>query len=247
MQQDAASKPHSSCAPQGIPLATTAERGELLVRTLASTARLVHRAGEAQKAAQLACFHAGQALAQTGEVLSLAKQSYLQARCLGDGLLGSLPQPDYQGLFQCLAQPPLAYEEFRATLRRAESNLLHPVFQSTGAPPSQLGLAPPATACCAQECIRCRPQQAGPQMETMQLEDRMGGAFVTQQRCSPWRSPSGRLEGLSPLVSEQELSTIQGPGKFLNRVTCDQPPCKNSDGETDQSENMTKDTTELGP
>ncbi|CAM4569698.1 unnamed protein product [Caretta caretta] len=266
----------------------TAERAELLVSTLANTARLVHRAGEAYKSAPLACFHAGQVLAQAGEVLSLSKQSYLQARCLGDGLLGSLPQSDYQGLFRCLARPPLAYEEFKATLRRAESTLLHPVFQSTGSPQSQQAPCPDCHTLsgCAHDCTLCRTQESGPQgcpyvremdedspeeeegrslqvrgrdpsrhrqVEAVRLEDQMGGAFVTQRRRSPRRSPSGGLEGLSPLVSEQELSTIQplihcpsrqgGPGKFLSKVTRrDRPPCEKSDSNTDQSETVAKAT-----
>ncbi|CAM2114886.1 unnamed protein product [Caretta caretta] len=241
----------------------TAERAELLVSTLANTARLVHRAGEAYKSAQLACFHAGQVLAQAGEVLSLSKQSYLQARCLGDGLLGSLPQSDYQGLFRCLARPPLAYEEFKATLRRAESTLLHPVFQSTGSPQSQQAPCPDCHTLsgCAHDCTLCRTQESRPQgcpyvremVEAVRLEDQMGGAFVTQRRRSPRRSPSGGLEGLSPLVSEQELSTIQplihcpsrqgGPGKFLSKVTRrDRPPCEKSDSNTDQSETVAKAT-----
>ncbi|CAM4566649.1 uncharacterized protein [Lepidochelys kempii] len=291
MEQGTACDPHQSpppCAPQGTPLTMTAERAELLVSTLANTARLVHRAGEAYKSAQLACFHAGQVLAQAGEVLSLSKQSYLQARCLGDGLLGSLPQSDYQGLFRCLARPPLAYEEFKATLRRAESTLLHPVFQSTGSPQSQQAPCPDCHTLsdCAHDCTLCRTQESGPQgcpyvremdedspeeeegrslqvrgrdpsrhrqVEAVRLEDQMGGAFVTQRRRSPRRSPSGSLEGLSPLVSEQELSTIQplihcpsrqgGPGKFLSKVTRrDRPPCEKSDSNTDQSETVAKAT-----
>nr|XP_042703569.1 uncharacterized protein LOC112060912 [Chrysemys picta bellii] len=207
----------------------SAERAELLVSTLASTARLVHRAGEAQKSAQLACFHAGQALAQAGEVLSLSKQSYLQARRLGDGLLGSLPQPDYQGLFQCLARPPPAYEEFRATLRRDEEGAEEEEGRSLQ--------------------VRGRDPSRHRQVEAVRLEEQMGGAFVTQRR----RSPPGSLEALSPLVSEQELSSIQplihcpsrqgGPGKFLSKVTRrDRPPCENLDSDTDQSENSAKDT-----
>ncbi|XP_044870463.1 uncharacterized protein LOC123369168 [Mauremys mutica] len=290
MEQGADSDPPHSpplCAMQGTPLAMSAERAELLVSTLASTARLVHRAGEAQKSAQLACFHAGQALAQAGEVLSLSKQSYLQARRLGDGLLGSLPQPDYRGLFQCLARPPLAYEEFRAMLRRAESTLLHPIFQSTGPPQSQQAPSPDCHSLsgCAHDSTLGRTQASGPQgspcaretdedsteeeegrslqvrgrdpsrhrqVEAVRLEERMGGAFVTQRRRSPRRSPSGSLEALSPLVSEQELSTIQplmrcpsrqgGPGKFLSKVTRrDRPPGETSDSDTDQSEALAKD------
>ncbi|TFJ96423.1 transcription initiation factor TFIID subunit 6 [Platysternon megacephalum] len=145
----------------------SAERADLLVSTLASTARLVHRAGEAQKSAQ-----------------------------------------DEEGTEE---------EEGRS-------------LQVRGRDPS-----------------RHR------QVEAVRLEEQMGGAFVTQRRRSPRRSPSGSLEALSPLVSEEELSTIQplihcpsrqgGPGKFLSKVTRrDRPPCENSDSDTDQSENSAKDT-----
>nr|XP_048710589.1 uncharacterized protein LOC125638616 isoform X2 [Caretta caretta] len=266
MEQGTACDPHQSpppCAPQGTPLTMTAERAELLVSTLANTARLVHRAGEAYKSAQLACFHAGQVLAQAGEVLSLSKQSYLQARCLGDGLLGSLPQSDYQGLFRCLARPPLAYEEFKATLRRAESIQAAPMTAPCAGPRSPGPRDAPMSGRWTRTARRrrrgghCRSEDVTPpatdRWRPCGWRTRWGGAFVTQRRRSPRRSPSGGLEGLSPLVSEQELSTIQplihcpsrqgGPGKFLSKVTRrDRPPCEKSDSNTDQSETVAKAT-----
>ncbi|XP_060112380.1 uncharacterized protein LOC132584505 [Heteronotia binoei] len=103
--------------------------------------------------------------------------------------------------------------------------------------------------------IRGRNPSRHKQVETVLLEDQMGDTYVTQRRRSPRRSPSAGMEGLSPLVSEQDLSTIQpliccpsrqgGSGKFLSKVTRrkDQPQLRqNSDSDTDQSENSAKDT-----
>ncbi|KYO39051.1 hypothetical protein Y1Q_0017441 [Alligator mississippiensis] len=91
-----------------------------------------------------------------------------------------------------------------------------------------LGAAPPAEGPPAPPAWPSRP------VEALRREDRLGGPYLTRRRRSPRRSASGLLEGLSPLVSEQDLSTIQplirypsrqgGTGKFLSQVTRREPP-----------------------
>ncbi|XP_039186375.1 uncharacterized protein LOC120302281 isoform X2 [Crotalus tigris] len=95
---------------------------ELLVNTVAGTAQMVQVSVEAQKSAQLACFHAEHALTQ-------ARLSYMAARGLAERLLGFLSPPDFQGLFQILSQPPMPYSEFCTIIRRTENALLHPVLK----------------------------------------------------------------------------------------------------------------------
>ncbi|XP_026538093.1 uncharacterized protein LOC113421741 [Notechis scutatus] len=95
---------------------------ELLINTVAGTAQMVQVSVEAQKSAQLACFHAEHALTQ-------ARLSYMAARGLAEPLLGFLSPPDFQGLFQILSQPPMPYSEFCTIIRRTENALLHPVLK----------------------------------------------------------------------------------------------------------------------
>ncbi|XP_042327626.1 uncharacterized protein LOC121932750 isoform X2 [Sceloporus undulatus] len=259
-------------APDGFVPRISEAMAELLVNTVANTAKMVQVSAEAQKTAQLTCFHAEQALGQ-------ARLSYIAARGLAEQLLGFLSPPDYQGLFQVLSQPPMPYSEFCATIRRTENTLLHPVLkckpgfsvQREPSPDSECSCSPEDglqsgindlqvfRSCCGQETeedgieeeagqslqIRGRNPSRHKQVETVLLEDQMGGAYVTQRRRSPRRSPSAGVDGLSPLVSEQELSTIQGgSGKFLSKVTrrVDHHQQENSDSDTDQSEISAKDT-----
>ncbi|KAH0626400.1 hypothetical protein JD844_001361 [Phrynosoma platyrhinos] len=263
-------------APAGFAPRISEAMAELLVNTVANTAKMVQISAEAQKTAQLACFHAEQALGQ-------ARLSYMAARGLAEQLLGFLSPPDYQGLFQVLSQPPMPYSEFCATIRRTENALLHPVLkckpgfsiQREPSPDSECSCSPDIPedglqsgindlqvfrTCCSQETeedgteeevdqclqIRGRNPSRHKQVETVLLEDQMRGTYVTQRRRSPRRSPSAGVDGLSPLVSEQELSTIQqgGSGKFLSKVTrrVDHHQQENSDSDTDQSETSAKDT-----
>ncbi|XP_067325937.1 uncharacterized protein [Anolis sagrei] len=249
---------------------------ELLVNTVVGTAKMVQVSAEAQKSAQLACFHAEQATAQ-------ARLSYTTARGLAEQLLGFLSPPDYQGLFQILTQPPMPYSEFCSTIRRTENTLLHPTFKSKPGLPAKRDPSPDSECCCSSDIpemsygkrmndlqvfisscthethdeeeaeeeeshslhIRGRNPSRHKQVETVLLEDQMGGTYVTQRRRSPRRSPSASVDGLSPLVSDQELSTIQGgSGKFLSKVTrrLDHHQQENSDSDNDQSETSTKDT-----
>ncbi|XP_062813212.1 uncharacterized protein LOC134292387 [Anolis carolinensis] len=245
---------------------------ELLLNTVVGTAKMVQVSAEAQKTAQLACFHAEQAMAQ-------ARLSYTTSRGLAEQLLGFLSPPDYQGLFQILSQPPMTYSEFCDTIRRTENTLLHPIFRSKPGLPAQRDPSPDSECCSSSDnpelsypkrihdlqvfispCtheeeeaeeeeshslhIRGRNPSRHKQVETVLLEDQMGGTYVTQRRRSPRRSPSASVDGLSPLVSDQELSTIQGgSGKFLSKVTrrLDHHQQENSDSDTDQSETSTKD------
>ncbi|XP_061447582.1 uncharacterized protein LOC133367504 [Rhineura floridana] len=271
-------------APAGFAPRISEAMAEYLVNTITGTAKMVQASVEAQKSAQLACFHAEQSLAQ-------ARLSYVAARGLSERLLGFLSPPDYQGLFQLLPQPPIPYSEFCTIIRRTENVLLHPVLKcKPGFParrepsPGSDFTCPPDIAddglqggihdlrCFRSSCvnemdedgtdeeesrslqIRGRNPSRHKQVETVLLEDQMGGTFVTQRHRSPRRSPSAGVEGLSPLVSEQELNSIQpliccpsrqgGSGKFLSKVTRrkDQPQRENSDSDTDQSETSAKDT-----
>ncbi|XP_034275562.1 uncharacterized protein LOC117666761 [Pantherophis guttatus] len=118
---------------------------ELLVNTVAGTAQMVQVSVEAQKSAQLACFHAEHALTQ-------ARLSYMAARGLAERLLGFLSPPDFQGLFQILSQPPMPYSEFCTIIRRTENALLHPVLKCK--PGFNVGREPrPASECSCQPDI----------------------------------------------------------------------------------------------
>lgn len=255
---------------------------EFLVNTVASTAKIVQAAVEAQKSAQLACFHAEQSLGQ-------ARLSYMAARGLAEQLLGFLNPPDYQGLFQHMSQPPIAYSEFCSIIRRTENALLHPVLKCKPGFPARVEVSPGSECTsppdnpedglqggfrdlrsfrspCVSETqdeegtdeeeskslpIRGRNPSRHKQVEAVLLEDQIGGTYVTHRRRSPRRSPSADI---SPLVSEQDLNTIQpliccsnrqgGSGKFLSKVTRrrkDQPQRENSDSDTDQLETSAKD------
>ncbi|XP_053119771.1 uncharacterized protein LOC128330639 isoform X2 [Hemicordylus capensis] len=259
---------------------------EFLVNTVAGTAKMVQASVEAQKSAQLACFHAEQSLSQ-------ARLSYVAARGLAERLLGFLNPPDYQGLFQHMSQPPIPYSEFCSIIRRAENALLHPVLKCMPGFPARRDVSPSSECrpcrppdnpedglqgefldfqCLRSPClcetdeegtdeeenrslpIRGRNPSRHKQVETVLLEDQMGGSYVTHRRRSPRRSPSAGVEGLSPLVSEQDLNTIQpliccpsrqgGSGKFVSKVTWrkEQPQRENSDSDTDHSEISAKDT-----
>ncbi|CAI5790927.1 Hypothetical predicted protein [Podarcis lilfordi] len=268
-------------APTGFAPRISEAMAEYLVNTVAGTAKMVQASVEAQKSAQLACFHAEQSLAQ-------ARLSYMAARGLAERLLGFLNPPDYQGLFQLLTEPPLPYSEFCTIIRRTENVLLHPVLKcKPGFParrepsPGSEFTCPPdlsddglqggghdfrcfiSSCACERQDVDCTEEEEGlslqirgrnpsrhKQVETVLLEDQMG--YVTQRR--PRRSPSAGVEGLSPLVSEQDLNTIQpliccpsrqgGPGKFLSKVSRrkDPPKPENSDSDTDQPEALPEDT-----
>ncbi|KAJ6653399.1 hypothetical protein lerEdw1_009300 [Lerista edwardsae] len=226
-----------------------------LVNTVASTAKIVQAAVEAQKSAQLACFHAEQSLGQ-------ARLSYMAARGLAEQLLGFLNPPDYQGLFQHMSQPPIAYSEFCSIIRRTENALLHPVLKCKPGFPARRKASPGSERTSPpdnpedglqggfRDLRSFRSPCVSETVETVLLEDQIGGTYVTHRRRSPRRSPSADI---SPLVSEQDLDTIQplicssrqgGSGKFLSKVTRrrkDQPQRENSDSDTDQLETSAKD------
>ncbi|XP_059586371.1 uncharacterized protein LOC109283116 isoform X1 [Alligator mississippiensis] len=200
--------------------------------TVACAAQALRAAGLAHKAAQVSRSQAGEALAQ-------ARLSYHQARRLGDGL-GPAAAPR--------ARRPPGPRSSEA-LRLAESVMLCP---DAAAPSSTLtcpccgtpasGAAWLAMSCRSleqdddddeddleddedEEGLRGRDPSHHRQVEALRREDRLGGPYLTRRRRSPRRSASGLLEGLSPLVSEQDLSTIQGgTGKFLSQVTRREPP-----------------------
>uniref|UniRef100_A0A6J0U1V7 Uncharacterized protein n=1 Tax=Pogona vitticeps TaxID=103695 RepID=A0A6J0U1V7_9SAUR len=257
---------------------------EFLVNTVASTAKMVQTSIQAQKSAQLACFHAEQSVAQ-------ARAAHLAARGLAERLLGFLSPPDYQGLFQVLPQPPISYAEFCTIIRQTENALLHPVLKCQPGFPAGREPSPGSECSCPADIphdglhagindlwffrspcghvvnedgtdeeedrsppIRGRNPSRHKQVETVLLEDQMRGTYVTQRRRSPRRSPSAGMDGLSPLVSEKDLDTIQpliccpsrqgGSGKFLSKVTRrkDRPQRDNSDSDTDQADTSAKDT-----
>ncbi|KAJ7314061.1 hypothetical protein JRQ81_005980 [Phrynocephalus forsythii] len=264
---------------------------EFLVSTVVGTAKMVQTSIQAQKSAQLACFHAEQSVAQ-------ARAAHVAARGLAEQLLGFLSPPDYQGLFQALPQPPISYAEFCTIIRRTENALLHPVLKCQPGFPAGREPSPSSECRCPTDIpedglhagindhwflrspcghpvspfhplqddngtdeeedrsppIRGRNPSRHKQVETVLLEDQMRGTYVTQRRRSPRRSPSAGMDGLSPLVSEQDLNTIQpliccpsrqgGSGKFLSKVTRrkDPPQRDNSDSDTDQAETSAKDT-----
>ncbi|XP_006011636.1 uncharacterized protein LOC102352916 [Latimeria chalumnae] len=60
--------------------------------------------------------------------------------------------------------------------------------------------------------MRGRSPSYHKQVEAVRLEEHMGGAFVIHRRRSPRRSPSATADGLSPLVSQEEKSTIKPVG-----------------------------------
>ncbi|XP_060137234.1 uncharacterized protein LOC118095513, partial [Zootoca vivipara] len=268
----------NKAAPTGFAPRISEAMAEYLVNTVAGTAKMVQASVEAQKSAQLACFHAEQSLGQ-------ARLSYMAARGLAERLLGFLNPPDYQGLFQLLTEPPLPYSEFCTIIRRTENALLHPVLKckpgfparrepspcseftcpetsavgpepcaAPGSPLPSFPFLPQQDEGCTEEeeglslQIRGRNPSRHKQVETVLLEDQMG--YVTQRR--PRRSPSAGVEGLSPLVSEQDLSTIQPliccpsrqGDKFLSKVSRrrDQPQPENLDSDTDQPEASSEDT-----
>ncbi|KAM6452562.1 uncharacterized protein PHA67_018822 [Liasis olivaceus] len=258
---------------------------ELLVNTVAGTAKMVQVSVEAQKSAQLACFHAEHTLTQ-------ARLSYMAARGLAERLLGFLSPPDFQGLFQLLSQPPMPYSEFCTIIRRTENALLHPVLKCKPGFPVRREPSPGSECSCPPDIaddglqgglpdlqffrppcvsemdedgtdkeenqsmlIQGRNPSCRKQTETVLLEDQTGGTYVTQCRHSSRRSPSAGVERLSPLVSEQDLNSIQpliccpsrqgGSGKFLSKVTRrnDMSQQENSESDTsEQSETTAKDT-----
>ncbi|XP_069508115.1 uncharacterized protein [Ambystoma mexicanum] len=92
--------------------------------------------------------------------------------------------------------------------------------------------------------IRSRSPSHHKQLEALRIEENMGGTYMTQRRRSPRRSPSSSTDGLSPLVSEEEFSSLkpislspsrQNSTRYLNMVLRRNKP-EGSDSEPEPME-----------
>ncbi|XP_048373195.1 uncharacterized protein LOC125444672 isoform X2 [Sphaerodactylus townsendi] len=269
-------------APEGITPRLSEDLAQFLVSTMAGTAKVVQVAVKAQKSAQLACFHAEQSLGQAQMSYVAARglcerlagllglpdyQSLFQhtsrppmpysefctvIRSAENALLHPKPgSPSGRNLSpgsECSCLPDTL--EGSCLLTGGIHELRS--FRSPGISETDEEVADEEECRCLH--IRGRNPSRHKQVEAVLLEDQMRGTYMTQRRRSPRRSPSGGMEGLSPLVSEQDLNVIQpliccpsrqgGAGKFLSKVTWrkDQLLRENSDSDTDQPENSAKET-----
>ncbi|KAJ1125383.1 hypothetical protein NDU88_003815 [Pleurodeles waltl] len=78
-----------------------------------------------------------------------------------------------------------------------------------------------------QLALRSRSPSFHKQLEALRIEEHMGGMYITERRRSPRRSPSSGTDGMSPLVSEEEFSSMKpvslspsrkSSTKFLNKL-----------------------------
>ncbi|XP_078506668.1 uncharacterized protein LOC144766815 isoform X2 [Lissotriton helveticus] len=78
-----------------------------------------------------------------------------------------------------------------------------------------------------QLALRSRSPSFHKQLEALRIEEHMGGMYITERRRSPRRSPSSSTDGMSPLVSEEEFSSMKpmslspsrkSSAKFLNKL-----------------------------
>ncbi|XP_075687024.1 uncharacterized protein LOC142656053 [Rhinoderma darwinii] len=197
-----------------------------LNRLMKDAARLVQTASESQKTAELAHHYMGEALRRTSEVLDGSRMLF-QASCrFGNHLLNQKDQTGYRALLQRHPELRTSYGTLLGAINNTEDVLSHVKIQRDEIHPSGQFLSENGDEAARSLSVN-EKKSHHKQLETVRNEEQMGGAFLTQRRRSPRHSPSSCVDGLSPLLSEEELNTIQpiaqsprskGSSRFTNKI-----------------------------
>ncbi|XP_078506669.1 uncharacterized protein LOC144766815 isoform X3 [Lissotriton helveticus] len=203
-----------------------------LVNLLLGAAKMVH----------LSCHAAEQVNnstvdSQGVQTIALSKEVFLNAQKIGNHLLAQLKYSDFESLFKSQQPFPVGYQDFQRSLLECESGLQnHPSDKDTKFRSAKccylcgLSLGPYDGAPC--KTANYKPAVAThvcfhDQLEALRIEEHMGGMYITERRRSPRRSPSSSTDGMSPLVSEEEFSSMKpmslspsrkSSAKFLNKL-----------------------------